>query len=91
MIRKLPSLHFLHVFDAAGRHESFKLAANELQITPSAVSHQIKALEEQLGFQLFLRCNRKLELTRGGSVSRRGRQNVHRATRGYPAGMSRLW
>jgi len=56
MIRKLPSLHLLHVFDAAGRHESFKLAANELHI-PSAVSHQIKALEEQQGFQLFLRGN----------------------------------
>jgi len=68
MIRKLPSLHLLHVFDAAGRQESFKLAAHELHITPSAVSHQIKALEEQLGFQLFLRGNRKLELTEGGKA-----------------------
>lgn len=68
MTRKLPSLHLLHVFEAAGRHESFKLAANELHITPSAVSHQIKALEEQLGFQLFRRGNRKLALTEGGSA-----------------------
>jgi LysR family glycine cleavage system transcriptional activator len=66
MKRKLPSLHLLHIFDAAGRHESFKLAAEELHVTPSAVSHQIKALEEQLGFALFRRGNRKLELTDGG-------------------------
>lgn len=90
MIRKLSSLRLLHVFDAAGRHEGFKLAAKELHITPAAASYHIKALEEQLGFQLFLRDNRKLELTRGGSVSRRGRQNAHPAPRGYPAGTSRL-
>ncbi len=68
MIRKLPPLHLLHVFDAAGRHQSFKLAAEELHVTPSAVSHQIKALEEQLGFPLFHRGNRKLQLTEGGKA-----------------------
>lgn len=66
MARRLPSLHLLRVFEAAGRHESFKKAAQELHITPSAVSHQVKALEEDLGFSLFQRRNRSLTLTDGG-------------------------
>jgi LysR family glycine cleavage system transcriptional activator len=66
MARRLPSLHLLRVFEAAGRHQSFKDAAEELHITPSAVSHQVKALEEDLGFALFKRANRSLTLTDGG-------------------------
>ena len=66
MARNLPSLHLLRVFEAAGRHGSFKQAAEELHVTPSAVSHQIKALEEQLGFALFHRANRSLTLTESG-------------------------
>lgn len=66
MDRRFPSLHLLKIFEAAGRHESFKLAAEELHLTPSAVSHQIKALEEQIGFQLFQRLNRQIKLTAGG-------------------------
>ncbi|MDX1375601.1 MAG: transcriptional regulator GcvA [Burkholderiales bacterium] len=66
MTRDLPSLHLLRVFEAAGRHGSFKRAAEELHVTPSAVSHQIKALEEQLGFALFHRGNRSLTLTDSG-------------------------
>ncbi len=66
MNRRLPPLHLLRVFDAAGRHQSFKHAAGELHITPSAVSHQVKALERELGFALFLRANRRLELTDAG-------------------------
>lgn len=66
MARTLPSLHLLRVFEAAGRHGSFKHAAEELHVTPSAVSHQIKSLEEQLGFALFHRANRSLSLTESG-------------------------
>lgn len=64
--RRLPPLNLLRVFDAAGRHLSFKAAAEELHVTPSAVSHQIKTLEEHLGLLLFHRLNRALELTDAG-------------------------
>ena len=64
--RRLPPLNLLRVFDAAGRHLSFKLAAEELHVTPSAVSHQIKTLEDHLGLLLFHRLNRALELTDAG-------------------------
>lgn len=56
----------LRTFCAAARHPSFKAAANELYITPSAVSHQIKTLEEQLGVALFVRLARGVELTEAG-------------------------
>jgi LysR family glycine cleavage system transcriptional activator len=52
---RLPSLRFLKTFQIAARLQSFKAAADELYVTPSAVSHQIKALEEQLGVTLFER------------------------------------
>lgn len=61
--RKLPSLNALRAFEAAARHLSFKAAANELNVSQSAVSHQIKALENQLGFNLFVRQPRAVELT----------------------------
>lgn len=63
---KTPQLNLLRVFEAAGRNLSFKDAAKELFVTPSAVSHQIKSLEEQLGFALFSRHNRSLKLTKAG-------------------------
>lgn len=66
MAYKGPSLQALRVFQVAARHLSFKLAASELNVTPSAVSHQIKALEEQLQFNLFRRLNRALSLTPAG-------------------------
>ena len=62
----LPNLNLLRVFEAAGRLSSFKLAAEELFVTPSAVSQQIKILEEQLGISLFIRKNRSLALTPEG-------------------------
>lgn len=62
----LPPLKSLPVFEAVARLNSFSLAANELHITQSAVSHHIKALEDYLGEQLFLRSGRKLELTAEG-------------------------
>jgi LysR family glycine cleavage system transcriptional activator len=63
MYLRLPPLNALRAFEATGRHLSVKKAAAELNVTPAAVSHQIKALEEFLGVQLFLRRNRALELT----------------------------
>lgn len=53
----------LRTFEAAARHKSFKLAAEELFVTPAAVSQQIKYLEDYLGVPLFRRYNRKIELT----------------------------
>lgn len=59
-------LNLIRAFDCAGKHLSFKKAAEELHITPPAVSHQIKALEEKLGVQLFVRNNRELAFTDAG-------------------------
>ena len=64
--RRLPPLHTLQAFEAAARTLSFREAAAELHLTASAISHQIKALEAFLGFALFRRGNRSLELTDGG-------------------------
>ncbi len=61
-----PPTRSLRVFCVAARHRSFKFAADELFLTPSAVSHQIKELEETLGTRLFERKPRSLELTRTG-------------------------
>lgn len=63
MYTRLPPLNALKAFEVTGRHLSVKKAAAELNVTPAAVSHQIKALEESLGVKLFLRRNRALELT----------------------------
>lgn len=62
----MPSLRALRAFQVAGRHLSFKLAADELYITPSAVSHQVRNLESFLGIDLFIRKTRALELTGAG-------------------------
>jgi LysR family glycine cleavage system transcriptional activator len=67
---RLPSLKFLKTFQVAAKLSSFKAAAEELYVTPSAVSHQIKALEEQLGVALFergARGVRTLTLTDAGA------------------------
>jgi LysR family glycine cleavage system transcriptional activator len=61
-------LNGLRAFEAAARHRSFKKAAEELFVTPTAVSHQIKALEESLGVQLFHRLTRALSLTADGEA-----------------------
>jgi LysR family glycine cleavage system transcriptional activator len=60
----LPSLNGLRAFEATARHMSFTRAAAELNVTQTAVSHQIRRLEEQLGIPLFIRRNRALALTR---------------------------
>lgn len=56
----------MHTFEVAARHQSFALAAEELSLSPSAVSHRINQLEEELGIQLFVRSHRKVELTHEG-------------------------
>lgn len=56
----------LYTFEVAARHQSFALAADELSLSPSAVSHRINQLEEELGIQLFVRSHRKVELTHEG-------------------------
>ena len=63
MGNRLPPLNALRAFESAARHLSFKLAANELSVTPAAISHQIKGLEHYLGVRLFRRLSRALELT----------------------------
>ncbi|MCS5882011.1 LysR family transcriptional regulator [Klebsiella variicola subsp. variicola] len=66
----------LSTFEVAARHESFALAADELALTPSAVSHRINQLEEELGIQLFVRSHRKVELTREGEARLLGAEVV---------------
>lgn len=63
-----PSIRGLRAFCIAARHESFRAAADELHITASAVSHQMKRLEEMLGEQLFDRSTRDLKLSRTGTL-----------------------
>ena len=65
-MRQLPPLNALRAFEAAARHLSFREAALELNVTPAAISHQIKALEETLGTALFQRLNREVRLTDAG-------------------------
>ena len=63
MPNRLPPLSALRAFESAARHQSFKKAASELHVSPAAISHQIHALEDYLGVQLFERLNRGLSLT----------------------------
>ena len=65
-MRKLPPLTELRAFEAAARHLSFKRAAAELYVTPTAISHQIKLLERYCGRALFRRRPRPLKLTTAG-------------------------
>lgn len=58
--RRLPPLSQLRAFEAAARHRSFKQAAQELSVTPAAVSHQIRQLEQRLGLPLFERQTRRV-------------------------------
>lgn len=64
---RLPPLPALRFFEAAGRHQSFKLAAAELNVTPSAISHGIVGLEQSLGVELFVREPRGISLTAAGA------------------------
>jgi len=63
MKRKLPSLKALQAFEATARHLSFTEAADELHVTPAAIGHQVRALEDYFGQKLLIRSTRKVELT----------------------------
>ncbi len=65
-IRRLPPLNALRSFESAARLGSFNQAAEELFVTPSAVSHQVKSLEEFLGLKLFRREKRQVYITIAG-------------------------
>lgn len=65
-MRRFPSFHGLRAFEAAARLGSFLLASEELHLTASAISHQIRALEGYFGRSLFIRHNRQVELTADG-------------------------
>src|SRR5690349_13553515 len=67
-MRQLPPLKALRAFEAAARHMSFKAAADELALTPTAISHQIHLLETVLGERLFRRRPRPLMLTSVGAA-----------------------
>src|SRR5262245_698338 len=66
MLRRLPALNALRAFAAAACHESFTRAAEELCVTQGAVSHQVKALEAELGVKLFNRERQRLVITEAG-------------------------
>src|ERR1700716_2042139 len=66
MPRRLPALNALKAFEAAARHESFTRAAEELCVTQGAVSHQVEALEQELGVKLFNRERQRLLITQAG-------------------------
>jgi LysR family glycine cleavage system transcriptional activator len=68
MSRPLPPLNALKAFEAIARHASFSKAADELHVTPAALSHQIRGLEEQLGLALFHRRARTIDLTDAGRL-----------------------
>lgn len=67
-MRQLPPLNALQVFETAARYLSFQRAAEELNVTPTAVSHQIKVLEDHLGLSLFQRRPRPLSFTEAGRI-----------------------
>src|SRR5690242_9896824 len=66
MPRRLPSLNAVKAFEAAARSKSFTRAAEELFVTPGAVSQQVKALETELGLKLFHRERQRLVITAAG-------------------------
>src|SRR6187200_3001555 len=68
MRRRLPPLYALRAFEAAARHLSFRDAGEELCVTHSAISHQVKDLERDLGGPLFWRKGRRVELTDAGAT-----------------------
>lgn len=69
MSGRLPTLNGLRAFEVAARHLSFRKAAEELHVTPAAISQQVRSLERQLGIELFHRRIRALELTEAGRAS----------------------
>ena len=72
----LPPLNALRTFEAAARHLNFSRAADELNVTPSAVSHQIRDLEDRVGVSLFHRARKTLQLSEAGRILLLGVQNA---------------
>jgi LysR family transcriptional regulator, glycine cleavage system transcriptional activator len=70
MIEHFPGLRTLRAFDAAARHLSFTRAADDMGVTPAAISNQIKEMEDQLGVELFIRTSRTMRLTKEGEILR---------------------
>jgi DNA-binding transcriptional LysR family regulator len=68
MVRKLPPLNALRAFEAAGRHQSFSRAADELGVSHSSISRHVRGLEDRLGVQLFRDLPRGLALSRDGAA-----------------------
>ena len=87
MAAPLPPLNSLRAFEAAARHMSFRKAAEELHVTPAAISHQLKALEEYLGVRLFRRANRRVELT---PAARLAAPYLHEGFKAIVEGVERL-
>ena len=81
-MRFLPGTGSLKVFEAAGRHLNFTRAAQELNVTPAAISHQIKELEDQIGQRLIERTSRSMRLTDAGHI-------LHAAVGDALAGLNR--
>jgi LysR family glycine cleavage system transcriptional activator len=83
-LRRLPNLQALRAFEAAARHQNFSRAADELHVTHGAVSHQIRALEKDLGVALFTRHGKRLTITPQGhqfaQAVQHALQNIANAT-----------
>ena len=80
MTRRFPGLGPLRTFEAAARHLSFTKAAEELGVTPGAVSVQVRAIEDRLGVRLFWRTSRTVRLTGAGeTMLRAARERGRRA------------
>lgn len=82
MRRPLPPLNALRAFEATARHASFSKAAGELHVTPAALSHQIRGLEDLLGLKLFRRRARAIELTEAARLIYPGIRNGFESLRG---------
>ena len=84
MLYRMPPLNALRAFEAAARHLSFKRAAGELNVTPGAISQQIKRLETDLGIELFERLPTSLQLTSAGqeyfAVARKAFERISEVT-----------
>jgi LysR family glycine cleavage system transcriptional activator len=80
-------LSSLRAFEAAARHMSFRKAAEELNVTPAAISHQLKTLEDYLGVRLFRRANRRVELT---PAARAAVPYLHEGFKSIAEGVERL-
>ena len=81
MTARLPSLNGLRAFEAAARHMSFTTAATELNVTQTAISHQIRRLEAELGVALFLRLKDGLALSEDGQAYLPGVRSAFQALR----------